>query len=612
MPDRPHFKKGSVFYEGSDDDQDFSSSEKRRTELDAAAEIARSAHVVGSRNAIFLRDFSSTPPASSAPIAAATTPPETTEDPDKSAPANYKPKRRDTLPAVVNKIAPVKDLTLKSVLEQSKSLEALARSFDSLDIHSQNKLRLNLVRNRSNLLGEGRYAQVFRAQMAVDSTDLCASPASSMASTPISTPSSASPTPTSDELHESRNRKWVAVKILHANDDDAQANGIAEVYILQKLRAWGGHSNIISLLGVHHLPHPSSQSKQVALVLEYCRNGNLFDYLMTHPHYMTLSRCLKLSLQVASAVAFLHSGNQVSAVVHHDIKPQNILLTDEMTCRLADFGNAALISPPTALLKDGIGKGTQAYTAPEILRGLDGAYTLSADVYSLGCTFYTLLTGREPFSDVRNPAYQLVYIRRGFFESGSNPLVKDDAPDSAGFQHASPTFSLSSASYSSPSNRNVQSPLLGSNLQQQFHHQGRSPGLPENAYQQAASLYMMLNDYALSKDPNPRESTERQVLKRLIELIRRCTALEPSERPSATDVVRELEELDRDLRAGGGDTDSVSLTSPAMSDLGMSMPVGSMDSTGSSPRAMGAGMMSGMGEFTAVERSPAGRRPFYL
>lgn len=69
------------------------------------------------------------------------------------------------------------------------------------------------------------------------------------------------------------------------------------------------------------------------------------------------------------------------------------------------------------VLTDGLGRGTQAYSAPELLTP-GAVYSFPVDIYSTGVTLYTLISGLEPFSKCRNAVHILVSIQKGFFESG--------------------------------------------------------------------------------------------------------------------------------------------------------------------------------------------------
>ncbi|MEM7391372.1 MAG: bifunctional serine/threonine-protein kinase/formylglycine-generating enzyme family protein [Verrucomicrobiota bacterium] len=96
--------------------------------------------------------------------------------------------------------------------------------------------------------------------------------------------------------------------------------------------------------------------------------------------------------QVAEAVHFSHQ----RGIVHRDIKPNNILLGDEATPRITDFGLAK--SSGTELTVTGQLIGTPGFMSPEQARSDQDAVGISSDAYSIGATFYFLLTGQPPFS----------------------------------------------------------------------------------------------------------------------------------------------------------------------------------------------------------------------
>jgi hypothetical protein len=126
-------------------------------------------------------------------------------------------------------------------------------------------------------------------------------------------------------------------------------------------------------------------------------------------------------VSIARSIQFLHQ-NQV---VHHDIKPQNILITDSESASLIDFGDAKLNCPSTISVEAGIGLGTLAYTAPELLSKQNQVYNpYAADIYSFGVTsFYLLHRGRiDPWAAFfPTRAVQLIlYVQKGFFAGGFN------------------------------------------------------------------------------------------------------------------------------------------------------------------------------------------------
>ncbi len=121
---------------------------------------------------------------------------------------------------------------------------------------------------------------------------------------------------------------------------------------------------------------------------EYCRR-----------HACSLRQRLELFLQVARAVAYAHA----RLVVHRDLKPNNILVTEAGEVRLLDFGIARLLEGDRAAAafqtQVGIRALTPAYAAPEQFLGQP--ITVASDVYSLGVVLFELLTGRSPYSPKR-------------------------------------------------------------------------------------------------------------------------------------------------------------------------------------------------------------------
>ena len=116
-----------------------------------------------------------------------------------------------------------------------------------------------------------------------------------------------------------------------------------------------------------------------------------------------------LGAQVASALAAAHA----AGVVHRDVKPANILVADDGTARISDFGIAHAFGD-TTLTSTGMLTGTPAYLAPEVARGGESGF--ASDVFSLGSTLYAALEGRPPFGQEPNPIGLLHRVASGRIE----------------------------------------------------------------------------------------------------------------------------------------------------------------------------------------------------
>ncbi|MGE2818127.1 serine/threonine-protein kinase PknH/PknJ [Mycobacterium heidelbergense] len=117
---------------------------------------------------------------------------------------------------------------------------------------------------------------------------------------------------------------------------------------------------------------------------------------------MSPARAVHIVTEVAKALDYAHARN----VVHRDVKPANFLLSQtagaEERVMLADFGIARALDDAAGLTGSGVVLATVAYAAPEVLAG--AAFDGCADLYSLGCTLFRMLTGKPPFSAAGGPA----------------------------------------------------------------------------------------------------------------------------------------------------------------------------------------------------------------
>ena len=117
----------------------------------------------------------------------------------------------------------------------------------------------------------------------------------------------------------------------------------------------------------------------------------------------------RVGAQVGSALAAAHE----VGIVHRDVKPGNILVADDGSALISDFGISHALGDAT-LTQTGMVHGTPAYLAPEVARGGDASY--ASDVFSLGATLYATLEGAPPFGSDANSIVLLHRVAAGRYD----------------------------------------------------------------------------------------------------------------------------------------------------------------------------------------------------
>lgn len=182
--------------------------------------------------------------------------------------------------------------------------------------------------------------------------------------------------------HEENQRK-VAVKVLSAKMSGSK-RGVArfnrELSIMTKMR----HPNIVRCYG------GGRAQGQHFLAMELVRGGSLAQVIRRRGKF-NWEAAIDFSLQACAALEYAHE----QGIVHRDITPGNLLLTEKGTLKIADFGLARVASSER-LTATRHTLGTVAYMSPEQIRGGKDV-THKTDLYALGCVMFEMLTGRLPF-----------------------------------------------------------------------------------------------------------------------------------------------------------------------------------------------------------------------
>ena len=172
---------------------------------------------------------------------------------------------------------------------------------------------------------------------------------------------------------------------------------IPERDMLIRIKTSGGHPNVVDFRDVHY-----DFKQQMYLEMEYCSQGDLFEYVKAKGR-LSLDEIKTKFHQIVSGVSFLHE----MGWAHRDLSLENILIDKNGICKLCDFG---LVMCKIGLERKTVGK--KRYMAPEIA-SLDKVYSAETiDTWSLGVILFILLIDLYPFAKPSDNCRRFEYFHK--------------------------------------------------------------------------------------------------------------------------------------------------------------------------------------------------------
>lgn len=178
-----------------------------------------------------------------------------------------------------------------------------------------------------------------------------------------------------------RGGKTIAVKRLEKGVEEGEREFRAEMTAMAQTH----HRNLVRVLGF------CIEGPRKLLVYEYMKNGSLADLIFKAERPPIWKERIRIALDVARGLLYLHEESE-ARIIHCNIKPQNILMDDNWTAKISDFGFAKLLMPNQSRATMGA-EGTSGYLAPEWVK--NSLTSLKVDIYSFGVVLLEIVCCRK-------------------------------------------------------------------------------------------------------------------------------------------------------------------------------------------------------------------------
>jgi serine/threonine protein kinase len=204
------------------------------------------------------------------------------------------------------------------------------------------------------------------------------------------------------EAWDERLHRTVALKLLHTRPGMSEAEAqVAKDRAMREARITARlqHPRAVPVFDV--VEHDG----QPCLVMQYLPSRTL-QQVLAEKGTLPPEEVALVGAEVAAALAAAHQ----AGIVHRDVKPANVLITEDGSAKITDFGISRALGD-ASLTSTGMVTGTPAFFAPEVARG--GESTFASDVFSLGATLYAALEGAPPFGSDDNAMALLHRVASG-------------------------------------------------------------------------------------------------------------------------------------------------------------------------------------------------------